>query len=137
MPALAWPPGTVVATPGVRRVASAAAAGPHEEPSSSATLPLPRRQHTVRRDGSFPIGPVATEPPAPHRRGQNLEHIISSTFTDLGVPAEVVAHLSTRGITTAFPIQEQALPPALEGRDVSGRAPTGSGKTLAFVLPLA
>jgi superfamily II DNA/RNA helicase len=62
---------------------------------------------------------------------------LSSSFADLGVPAPVVASLATRGITEAFPIQSMALPPALDGKDVCGRAPTGSGKTLAFGIPLA
>jgi superfamily II DNA/RNA helicase len=62
---------------------------------------------------------------------------VSSTFSDLGLPAKVVASLAERGITEAFPIQAMAIPPALAGRDVCGRAPTGSGKTLAFGLPLA
>ncbi len=62
---------------------------------------------------------------------------MSSTFSDLGVPAEVVRSLATRGITDAFPIQTLAIPPALAGRDVCGKAPTGSGKTLAFGIPLA
>ena len=62
---------------------------------------------------------------------------MSSRFIDLGVPADVVASLAARGITEAFPIQSMAIPPALAGRDVSGRAPTGSGKTLAFGIPLA
>ena len=60
-----------------------------------------------------------------------------SRFTDLGVPAAVVASLAARGITEAFPIQSLAIPPALAGHDVCGRAPTGSGKTLAFGIPLA
>ena len=59
------------------------------------------------------------------------------TFADLGVPADLVAVLERRGITTPFPIQAATLPDALAGRDISGRAPTGSGKTLAFGLPLA
>jgi superfamily II DNA/RNA helicase len=62
---------------------------------------------------------------------------VSSSFSDLGVPADVVASLARRGITEAFPIQSMAIPPALAGRDVCGRAPTGSGKTLAFGIPLA
>jgi ATP-dependent RNA helicase RhlE len=40
------------------------------------------------------------------------------------------------GFTTPRPIQAQALPPALEGRDVLGLAQTGTGKTAAFVLPI-
>ena len=59
------------------------------------------------------------------------------TFADLGVPADLVAVLEQRGITTPFPIQAATLPDTLAGRDISGRAPTGSGKTLAFGLPLA
>jgi superfamily II DNA/RNA helicase len=62
---------------------------------------------------------------------------VSSSFADLGVPAAVVTSLAARGITTAFPIQTMAIPPALAGQDVCGRAPTGSGKTLAFGIPLA
>jgi superfamily II DNA/RNA helicase len=58
-------------------------------------------------------------------------------FADLGVPADLVAVLAGLGRTTPFPIQVAALPDALQGRDVAGRAPTGSGKTLAFGLPLA
>jgi superfamily II DNA/RNA helicase len=62
---------------------------------------------------------------------------VPSTFTDLGVPADVVTSLAARGIADAFPIQSMAIPPALSGKDVCGRAPTGSGKTLAFGIPLA
>jgi len=58
------------------------------------------------------------------------------SFAELGVPANLVERLAARGITEAFPIQEAALPDALAGRDVVGKAATGSGKTLAFGLPL-
>ncbi len=61
---------------------------------------------------------------------------MSVSFADLGVPANLVERLRARGITEAFPIQEAALPDALAGRDVVGKAATGSGKTLAFGLPL-
>ncbi len=58
------------------------------------------------------------------------------SFADLGVPSNLVERLKSFGITEAFPIQEAAIPDALEGRDVVGKAATGSGKTLAFGLPL-
>ena len=58
------------------------------------------------------------------------------SFAALGLPSNLVAHLKQRGITEAFPIQEAAIPDALAGRDVVGKAVTGSGKTLAFGLPL-
>ncbi|MFI5036160.1 MAG: DEAD/DEAH box helicase [Acidimicrobiales bacterium] len=61
---------------------------------------------------------------------------MSVPFADLGVPARLVERLAARGIHEAFPIQEAALPDALAGRDVVGKAATGSGKTLAFGLPL-
>jgi superfamily II DNA/RNA helicase len=61
---------------------------------------------------------------------------LSPTFAELGVPADLVAALDRRGITNPFPIQAAALPDALAGHDIAGRAPTGSGKTLAFALPM-
>lgn len=59
------------------------------------------------------------------------------SFTDFGLPESVVTSLARQGITEAFPIQSLAIPAALAGKDVCGRAPTGSGKTLAFGIPLA
>ncbi len=61
---------------------------------------------------------------------------MSVSFADLGVPTRLVERLRARGILEAFPIQEAAIPDALEGRDIVGKAITGSGKTLAFALPL-
>jgi superfamily II DNA/RNA helicase len=60
----------------------------------------------------------------------------TGTFADLGLPAALVDVLHAAGIERPTPIQAQALPDALAGRDVLGRARTGSGKTLAFGLPL-
>ncbi len=56
-------------------------------------------------------------------------------FRSLGVSEAVAESLGSRGITTAFPIQELTIPDALAGRDVCGKAQTGSGKTLAFGIP--
>jgi superfamily II DNA/RNA helicase len=58
------------------------------------------------------------------------------TFDSLGVPRELVDVLHRQGITKPFEVQAAAIPDALAGHDVLGRAPTGSGKTLAFGLPL-
>ncbi|MES5982843.1 DEAD/DEAH box helicase [Cutibacterium acnes] len=57
-------------------------------------------------------------------------------FSALGVPDEIVAVLAKTGITDPFRIQIAAIPDAIAGRDVLGRASTGSGKTLAFGVPL-
>ncbi|MFY2791703.1 DEAD/DEAH box helicase [Rhodococcus sp. MALMAid1271] len=58
------------------------------------------------------------------------------TFADLGLPEAVVAALARNSITVPSPIQEKALPDAIAGKNVLGRAQTGSGKTLAFGLPI-
>ena len=51
------------------------------------------------------------------------------------MPAPLVRILAEQGIDAPFAIQSRALPEALSGRDVLGKAQTGSGKTLAFGLP--
>jgi len=61
---------------------------------------------------------------------------MSPTFLELGVPARLCDRLAARDIHEAFAIQEVAIPDALDGRDVVGKAATGSGKTLAFGLPV-
>ncbi|MCU1466826.1 MAG: helicase, superfamily [Actinomycetia bacterium] len=61
---------------------------------------------------------------------------MSTSFADLGVSADLIDALNKRQITEPFPIQVAAIPDALAGRDISGRAPTGSGKTLAFGIPM-
>jgi len=56
-------------------------------------------------------------------------------FTDLGLAEPLVRALEAKGYTTPTPIQAQAIPTVLEGRDLLGIAQTGTGKTAAFVLP--
>jgi superfamily II DNA/RNA helicase len=58
------------------------------------------------------------------------------TFKDLGIDSDICQALEARGITSPFPIQEQAIPLALTGQDIIGQAKTGTGKTLGFGLPL-
>ncbi|WP_426958828.1 DEAD/DEAH box helicase [Muricoccus radiodurans] len=57
-------------------------------------------------------------------------------FTDLGLAAPLLRALEEEGYTTPTPIQAQAIPAALSGRDVLGIAQTGTGKTAAFALPI-
>src|SRR6478609_6562605 len=59
-----------------------------------------------------------------------------TNFASLGVSKEIVATLTSLGIETPTPIQAQAIPLVLEGRDLIGLAQTGTGKTAAFGLPL-
>ena len=57
-------------------------------------------------------------------------------FTDLGLSEKVLAAVQASGYSTPTPIQTQAIPPALQGKDILGIAQTGTGKTAAFTLPM-
>ena len=58
------------------------------------------------------------------------------SFRDLGLSEPLIRVLDEIGYETPTPIQSQAIPPLLSGRDILGHAPTGTGKTAAFALPL-
>ena len=58
------------------------------------------------------------------------------SFTDLGLAPELLRALAEKGYDTPTPIQAQAIPGVLAGRDVLAGAQTGTGKTAAFVLPI-
>ncbi|UYV38878.1 DEAD/DEAH box helicase [Rhodobacteraceae bacterium D3-12] len=57
-------------------------------------------------------------------------------FNELGLPKALLNRVAEMGLSTPTPIQQKAIPLALEGRDVMGLAQTGTGKTFAFGLPL-
>jgi len=57
-------------------------------------------------------------------------------FNELGLSEKVLKAVEASGYDTPTPIQEQAIPHALQGRDVLGIAQTGTGKTAAFTLPM-
>jgi ATP-dependent RNA helicase RhlE len=57
-------------------------------------------------------------------------------FKQFSLDRRIAAAIKTVGYTTPTPIQQQAIPIALKGRDVLGLAQTGTGKTAAFLLPI-
>ena len=59
-----------------------------------------------------------------------------TTFSQLPLSSVLQQKLAAAQFINLTPIQERAIPPALEGRDVIGTAQTGTGKTLAFLIPL-
>jgi ATP-dependent RNA helicase DeaD len=61
---------------------------------------------------------------------------ITTQFSDLGISVEILRAVEEMGYTTPSPIQLQAIPFVLEGRDLIGQAQTGTGKTAAFAIPI-
>lgn len=107
---------------------------------------MPRNSRTRNRSASRSDVPASRRDDASDRtpdRGERTsaprdrDTTDEPTFADLGVPEAIVEQLARMDLHAPFAIQRDALPAALDGRDVAGSAPTGSGKTLAFALPLA
>ena len=73
-----------------------------------------------------PITAPANEPSAP----------TLLTFADLDLHPEILSAIHDAGYTSPTPIQRDAIPLALKGRDIMGLAQTGTGKTAAFTLPI-
>ena len=61
--------------------------------------------------------------------------ITDKTFAELGINEQIVANLAALGLTKPTPVQAEAIPVLLQGRDLIAKAPTGTGKTAAFLLP--
>jgi superfamily II DNA/RNA helicase len=113
-----------------------------------------QRRHAPRRQGRAkprngrrpgPRRPASPRPAVPAPESELDRSIAAAlaapapeptTFAALGLPDPLVSALTARGIQAPFAIQARALPDALAGRDVLGKAQTGSGKTLAFGLPM-
>jgi superfamily II DNA/RNA helicase len=102
--------------------------GPRPRHTSTQRRPQQRRQEP-RRDASSALDAALAAAAA-------LPEPPPASFAELGVHPRLVTVLAARGILAPFAIQSRAIPEALAGRDILGRAQTGSGKTLAFGLPL-
>ena len=87
--------------------------------------------------------PLHPEDPHQHQRAARQRAVKApkdpftvTSFSDLGLSEPILRAISAEGYTTPTPIQEQAIPHLLEGRDLLGFAQTGTGKTAAFALPI-
>ena len=102
-----------------------------------------------RRVLNAATGPVGLRRRNPHRAARRPTQIRArhgasvadeghdlTDFSTLGLSPELLGAVTDAGLDTPTPIQERAIPLALQGRDVLGLAQTGTGKTLAFGLPL-
>ena len=61
---------------------------------------------------------------------------LTMTFTELNITEPILRAIKNKGFQNPTPIQEQAIPVALDGRDLLGIAQTGTGKTAAFAIPI-
>jgi ATP-dependent RNA helicase RhlE len=92
------------------------------------------RTATAAREAA-PVQPVAAAAPGGELAAAEAA-TIDVTFADLGITAPMLKALSDAGYRRPTPIQAQAIPLALKGRDIIGLAMTGTGKTAAFVIPI-
>jgi ATP-dependent RNA helicase RhlE len=97
-------------------------------------LPRAATSATSARE-TAPAEPVATAAPGGELAAAEAA-TIDVTFADLGLTAPMLKALSDAGYQRPTPIQAQAVPLALKGRDIIGLAMTGTGKTAAFVIPI-
>ncbi|HUR17777.1 MAG TPA: DEAD/DEAH box helicase [Acidimicrobiales bacterium] len=80
--------------------------------------------------GSEPMPPPAHDPPPV------TSAVEAATFGGLGLGSELLEAVTALGYEEPTPIQREAIPPLLAGRDLLGQAATGTGKTAAFALPV-
>lgn len=88
-------------------------------------------------DGHAPFEPSGDDDDEPEDAARaDGDARAEATFADLGLPADLLKAVTDMGYKTPTPIQREAIPVLLDGRDVVGVAQTGTGKTAAFGLPL-
>tara|TARA_B100000315_G_scaffold172495_1_gene160975 strand:+ start:8971 stop:10317 length:1347 start_codon:yes stop_codon:yes gene_type:complete len=83
----------------------------------------------MQTSATSPIPSLSTDP-------KESSPTPTQTFQSFNLSAPLIRDLNRSGLIEPTPIQLQAIPPGLDGRDVLGCAQTGTGKTVAFVVPL-
>ena len=100
------------------------AASSADAPSPAASAPASSETASADTSADILVSPV----------GETVEP--RTTFADLGLSEEILRAITEKGYVHPTPIQEQAIPIVLQGRDVLGCAQTGTGKTAGFTLPM-
>lgn len=97
---------------------------------------IPRRDEiaNLKNMNTSPQDDSAT--PAPTRDTEGSSNASPKNFQDLGIIDSLCNACTVLGYKSPTPIQSEAIPLALQGRDIIGLAETGSGKTAAFALPV-
>ena len=115
-----------------------AAAGPSSDTTQQPPLPVVTRDYYLEHPAV--AARTAQEVEAERKRlgvvvhGEDVPKPVGS-FVQASLPEHVLGTLRAAGYDAPTPIQRQAWPIAMSGRDVVGLAETGSGKTLAYLLP--
>ena len=90
-----------------------------------------------RKGNDLSLAPTPAEKPAEEpATDSHVNGATSKSFKDLGIIDSLCDACTALGYKAPTPIQNEAIPLALEGRDLIGLAETGSGKTAAFALPI-
>jgi ATP-dependent RNA helicase RhlE len=109
-------------------------------PARAARKKAAPKQKTASKQNAAAASTVAEGSVADEPLALTLAEAEASTigirFADLGLSDEMLASLKGAGYTRPTPIQAQAVPLALKGRDLMGLAQTGTGKTAAFTIPI-
>ncbi|MCJ1310230.1 ribosomal RNA processing protein [Agyrium rufum] len=103
-----------------------------KKPKAQSSEPIP----APKRAAIPPIPAPNTSPPPKELATEDVPKPSAKSFKDLGIIDSLCDACTAMGYKAPTPIQEQAIPLALEGRDLIGLAETGSGKTAAFALPI-
>lgn len=109
-------------------------------------LPTPKCQRGLLMESNPLTEPGLTHEAPPALNAADLDTVPAAPpdvrrdpdrplFADLGLAPDILKAVTALGFEQPSPIQLQAIPPALEGRDVVGQSQTGSGKTMAFAIP--
>lgn len=85
---------------------------------------------------SFTRRPVDDDQSFARRNAVTRDPVPTGHFADMGIDARINANLLAMGLTEPTPIQTEAIPAIVAGRDLLGLAQTGTGKTAAFGLPM-
>lgn len=87
-------------------------------------------------DPTIFIGRLATQTSISEETTPEVSFVSTHSFADFPIKEQLKTNIINKGYTMPTPIQDQAIPAILEGRDVVGLANTGTGKTAAFLIPL-
>ena len=102
------------------------------------SLSSARTHRFAHHAGRFPKDPrsAPSEGSDWARSAHTRKTVLLTQFTDLGLAKPLLKALADEGYTTPTPIQAQAIPGVMSGKDLLGIAQTGTGKTAAFALPI-